>query len=523
MRLQFSSIAFAALAAAANPIVSSVKIGTSTYEYNGLAGYGFVPFSEKDSRGDTIGGIGSSAAIEKKSWKKTGKTTYQGTLWGLPDRGFNVLGTINYQSRVHKFTVTLDTSISGVNKTNVQFKYQESIFFTDPKGTPLTGLDADAKGPYLTFSGLPEVPSVHYTGDGFGNNGTGGTRVVLDSEGIVLNDDGSFWISDEYGPYVYKFDSKGTLIQAIRPPNTFLPLRNGSVSFSADSPPIYDPKNDPVPANPTAGRQNNQGFEGLSTSPDGTKLYVLLQSALRQDGGQGGSSNRFYTRFLIYDSSSLKVLEEYVVKLPVDSSKAVDAQSEVHYLSDKHFLVLARDSNRGSGLSVTESLYRQADIFDISNATNIVGQYDAVNSTIVTNVTTAALKPGIVPVTYYPFINYNNNTELAKFGLHNGGAQDFLLLNEKWESFALLPVSDDSQYHKRGDNGKDYWSGGYGGQHGYSGGADDGGDEYFLFSLSDNDFRAKDGTYSYFSHIQRFAKVYCSLRQQRKDHLSRYC
>jgi hypothetical protein len=38
------------------------------------------------------------------------------------------------------------------------------------------------------------------TGDGFGNNGTGGARVALDTEGLVLGDDNTYWISDEYGP-----------------------------------------------------------------------------------------------------------------------------------------------------------------------------------------------------------------------------------------------------------------------------------------------------------------------------------
>jgi hypothetical protein len=36
-------------------------------------------------------------------------------------------------------------------------------------------------------------------GDGFGGNGPGGKRVAIDSEGLVLGKDGTFWISDEYG------------------------------------------------------------------------------------------------------------------------------------------------------------------------------------------------------------------------------------------------------------------------------------------------------------------------------------
>jgi len=79
------------------------------------------------------------------------------------------------------------------------------------------------------------------------------------------------------------------------------------------------------------------------------------------------------------------------------------------------------------------------DIFDISNATNIIGtQYDngsfpvAPNGTLVSSVT---------PAKYYSFIDFNLNTQLSKFGLINGGPLNGKgLLNEKWESIALLPT-----------------------------------------------------------------------------------
>ena len=117
-----------------------------------------------------------------------------------------------------------------------------------------------------------------YTGDGFGNTGPGGKRISIDAEGLVLGNDGSFWISDEYGPYIYRFDNRGKMVQAIRPPDALIPTRNGSerlvnvtmfindiltmISFSANSPPTYNQNLTIKPADPTTGRQNNQGLEG---------------------------------------------------------------------------------------------------------------------------------------------------------------------------------------------------------------------------------------------------------------------
>lgn len=143
---------------------------------------------------------------------------------------------------------------------NLAIRYLDSILLTDPRGNLLSGLDADPHGPYLTIPGFPHsLPSTTYTGDGFGgDDGPGGHRISLDSEGLALAPDGSFWISDEYGPFVYRFSAQGRLLQAIRPPDAFVPLRNGSLSFSADSPPFYDPGLAVVPGDNPTGRDNNQ-------------------------------------------------------------------------------------------------------------------------------------------------------------------------------------------------------------------------------------------------------------------------
>jgi len=395
----------------------------------------------------------------------------------LTDRGWNTNGTLNYQNRIHAFFVllNLNSSASAASPApqNLRFWYLDTILFTDPQGTPLSGLDANINGPYKTFSGFgTDVPSVNYTGDGFGNAGPGGNRVVMDSEGLVLANDGSFWISDEYGPYIYHFGLNGKMLSAIRPPNAFIPLRNSSESFSADSPPVYDPTLDPIPADNPTGRDNNQGLEGLTISADGKTLSALMQSALNQEGGLK-SKNRRYARMLQYDitTNPPTYLHEFVVPLPIrpDGSGKVAAQSEIHYLNDNQFLVLARDSNQGRCASDgTTSVYRNADIFDITNATDLHGNpaADAYTGSIAT--TKGNLNSTVTPATYCPFLDFNVNSELNKFGLFNGGSDNNAtgLLNEKWESLITVPVNP------------------------LTGGSDG---QFFLISLSDNDFITTNG------------------------------
>ena len=158
--------------------------------------------------------------------------------------------------------------------------------------------------------------------------------------------------------YVYHFNKEGTLIEAFAPPEAFIPMRNGTESFSANSPPSYDPTDVAIPANPKTGRQNNQGFEGMTITPDGKLLYVLLQSSTIQDGGT--ASTRRNTRLLERDLKKKEWTGEWVVQLPTfnDSGTKVAAQSEMHYLNKDQFFVLARDSGKGYGMANSTSLYR---------------------------------------------------------------------------------------------------------------------------------------------------------------------
>lgn len=139
---------------------------------------------------------------------------------------------------MHKFQISLtpkpNATTSAPSGPNIQLTYLDSILFSAPDGTPVTGLDGDASG-HLSYPGFPDLPIATYTGDGFGRDGPGGVRIPIDSEGIIFNEDGSFWISDEYGPYIYKFGPDGKMLEAIRPPDAIIPIRNGTERYFSAS------------------------------------------------------------------------------------------------------------------------------------------------------------------------------------------------------------------------------------------------------------------------------------------------
>jgi hypothetical protein len=166
------------------------------------------------------------------------------------------------------FKLAPHASAKNPSDPNLHLKYLDTVLLTGPDGNPTTGLDADATG-NASYPGFPPLPAATYIGDGFGGPGKGGKRISIDAEGLVLARDGGYWVSDEYGPYVYKFSASGRMELAIQPPQAYLPRRNNTLSFSAASPPLYDPAEVPIPEDTDSGRDNNQGFEGLTVSPDG--------------------------------------------------------------------------------------------------------------------------------------------------------------------------------------------------------------------------------------------------------------
>jgi hypothetical protein len=456
-RVVLAGVAMAALSAGGARAESTVTLGGFTLVNKGLVGVGRLAADLRDKFGETFGS-GSSMAIDPTSWTRTG-AGYSGTIFLLPDRGYNVSGTIDYRARLNKlsivFTPVSDTAAlpAAERQRTVVATLADTILLTDADGQPLSGLDPVEGGVRPAASGFPPMPQAA--------NG----RVAIDSEGLVRNRDGSFFVSDEYGPYIYRFSPQGRMLAAIRPPEAFIPRRNGRDNFSSNNP--GPGASAPVPANPETGRQNNQGFEGLTLTPDGKYLVAILQSATRQDGGDAPET-RDHTRMLYYDVSRIDhpvLVREHVVALPAfttaDGKRRIAAQSELLALDETHFLLICRDTGNGYGMEGTTSLYRRVELVDTSHATNIAGtQYDGLAPVA----PKGRLMDGIVPAARQAFIDLGDNAELARFGLHNGPPQDRNNLSEKWESMGLVPAIDPD--HPR---------------------------DFFLFVANDNDFITQHG------------------------------
>ena len=405
-----------------------------------LVGVARVPSDARDSLGETLGGFCSGMALVPRSWRQA-SNGFTGTFAMLPDRGWNTQGTSDYRARLQYFNLAL-TPQSGAPGAAIGLKlsYDKSLLFTDSGGAVTTGLDPSRfRRGSNTLSDLPEAANGH---------------ISLDDESVALPADGTIWVGEEYGPYIYHFDAGGKMIGAIRPPEAIIPMRQGKENFSAG---------EAAKGEPDSGRQNNQGMEGMSVAPGGKLLFAMTQSALMQDlDAKNVKATRRNVRLLEYDiSGAPKLIHEYAVQLPFWSDgpkQYVAAQSEMLALNDHQLLLLCRDSGGGFTGKRDASAYRMVNLVDIEGASDIAGKFDKAGQAIAP---LGKLRAAIRPARILPLLDINDNAELGRFGLHNGAPNNGQDLYEKWEGMALAPAGAPG--------------------------------DYFLFIASDNDFITQHG------------------------------
>jgi hypothetical protein len=429
-----------------------------TITNHGMVGAGRISGDTLDSFGETMG---AASGLSITGWSyNSGTNQFSGTFNVLPDRGYNSATIFsNYAARIHHvpFTFTPHYGTGIVTQTqivpNAVFSTTKFTYLDGATTKFTTGLNATAVSTIMGQS-VGTVPAA---------NGPGGATenlISFDAEAIHVFPDGSGFVSDEYGTYIARFNSAKQFTRIIQLPGAAQPHRPvGTLNFDSTT----------APSN---GRRNNQGLEGMAVSPDNSRLFALMQSALVQDTGTGGQG-RFNTRLFVYDIAGAKLenpelIAEHVVQLPRydlnGNNSGLDttaAQSEIVALSNTQILMLPRDGN-GLGRGNTDPIVtKTVDLVDFSTATNILGIYDAEANTILSG---GSLRSAITPARSTVVVNLLSSTDLAKFGFNtNTAAPNQFTVNEKAEGMALVPDTSTANT-----------------------------EDYFLFVANDNDFQSSD-------------------------------
>jgi hypothetical protein len=238
----------------------------------------------------------------------------------LPDRGPDD-GATGYLCRYQ----LLDINVQPGAAEPVILKLVDSILFKDCLDRPFTG----ASNAFAAGESIAER---------------------LDPEGFRFGKDGTFYVSDEYGPQLIQFSAMGKELKRFQLPEHLM------VENPAESKVEENELND-------RGRSSNKGMEGLAISSNHQHLYGIMQHVLIQDGERDeiGKPVGVNCRLVVIHAETGQT-REFVYQLD-DRGNGLN---EILAINDRQFLVIERD-----GLIGTEAKFKKIMKIDLTGATEI--------------------------------------------------------------------------------------------------------------------------------------------------------
>ena len=250
------------------------------------------------------GGFGSAAAADPTNVNR---------FYAITDRGPNasytgsegsgkIFPVPDYTPRIGLFEIESNGTVSLVSE----------ILLKDTAGNPVTGLPNSSE-----LGGTGEIP---YDVNGSAildeNGSIANDDFGIDSEGLAVMNDGTFWISDEYGPHIVHFDASGKEIGRINP-------------FASDTRDTYNLPDE------FGNRWANRGMEGLTVTPDQSTLVGIMQSTL---DNPSKTYRGTLTRIVTIDLAT-GAIKQYLYQ----QEKAKNSNSEIAAIGNDTFLVIERD------------------------------------------------------------------------------------------------------------------------------------------------------------------------------------
>lgn len=227
----------------------------------------------------------------------------QNSFWFLSDNGFGAkLNSQDYLLRLYQ----VNPNFTGAENEDGSVDIIDFIQFSDP----------DNKVPFAIKN--EDTAERLLTGFDF------------DLESFVIAKDGSFWVGEEFGPYLLHFDQTGKLLEAPIPTPNFTTLDQTDIVRSPDNPDVLD-------GTATANLNSSKGYEGLAINPGNTKLFALLEGSVEGDPEDTLRINEF-------DLAS-KQFTELAGKYQLESPD--HAIGDLAVVNENEYLVIERDNLEG--------------------------------------------------------------------------------------------------------------------------------------------------------------------------------
>jgi hypothetical protein len=348
------------------------------------------------------GGFGSSMALDPID---------ESVFYLMTDRGPNVAGVI--ANSIVLATTDFHPQIGKFRLKGNKLVLESVLTLKNKLGVELNGLPNPAN------AGATGETAYDLAGNILAPSEDG-----VDSEGFTLAPDGTFWVSDEYGPHLINFDRNGRTIERINPFST----------GSRKIPLVF------------ARRRPNRGMEGLTITRDGKTLVGMMQFPL-YNPSSAAIAGSLVIRILTFDIKSGKT-KQYAYLMENASLQAI---SEITAIDNENFLVLERggefptEANRNS---IIKRVYK----ISLKGATDISDPANAASGKLFGGKTVEELKDaatlaanGIVPVTKTLISDLMKDINPV---FPHDKAEGLAIINAK-----LIAVCNDDDFGITGSNG----------------------------------------------------------------------
>ena len=278
-----------------------------------------------------------------------------GRFFGLPDNGYGAQNnSADFIIGFYEITPHFKTNGDGTTSRG-PVEVHRFTPFSDPDGL----LDASyiTDGPvynrmtYYSSSAIPVDQSIR--------NGRLLTGADFDVESIARMNDGTFWVGEEFGPYLLHFDARGRLLS--------VPVRH---------PVLRAPQN---PQNATQGPSNlpsSRGFESMTRNGSGHKLYVTTESSIASEPDKRILLiYEFDTRTERYTGRTFTYAKDSSDPITGGTNNTTNTflTGDMTHVAGSRYIVIERDDFQGPPSSANPPRQKKLYLFDLKEVDPATG------------------------------------------------------------------------------------------------------------------------------------------------------
>src|SRR5688572_5320969 len=279
----------------------------------------------------------------------------QGHFFGLPDNGYGaqnnsadfVLGF--YEVTPHFKTAGDGTTSRGPVDVNGHTPFSDPQRLLD--ATYIAGGPVYDRSTYYPSSPIPVDAAI--------SNLRLLTGADFDVESIARMDDGTFWVGEEFGPYLLHFDAQGHLLRT--------PVRH---------PILRAPQNPQNTQLNPANLASSRGFESMTRNADGSRLYVTTEASINSEPDKrklvvyefNTTTGQYTGRTFTYAKDS----SDFITG-GVNNSTNIFVTGDMTHVAGDRYIMIERDDFQGPPNSANPPRQKKPYLFDLTEVDPATG------------------------------------------------------------------------------------------------------------------------------------------------------